>query len=133
MSKKIESYEDLLSEKARLEELLKAQKTLVYEDFGRVKEGLIPIGHTVSNVYSFVSQMTTRSRSKSPLLNLGVDFGIEILVKRILLAKSGWLTRFVIPFIVKNYSSHLLADANDKRTLWKRVKSVFGKERRIAH
>lgn len=124
MSKKIETYDDLLAEKARLEELAKAQKALVRDDFELVKDGVRPIGRTISNAYSLVHSLTTRPKSSSPLINLGLDFGVELLVKRMLLANSGWLVRVVVPYLVRNYSAKLFKDSS-RMTLWKRLKKSF--------
>ena len=130
MSKKIETYEDLLEEKARLEELVKAQKALVRDDFELVKDGIRPIGNTISNAYSFVRQITPgpARRSKSPLLNLGLDFGVEVLLKRFLLGNAGWLARVVVPYVVKSYSSRLFNNLGDKKNLWNRVKHLISKD-----
>jgi len=122
MSKKIENYDDLLEEKTRLEELLKAQKSLVKDDFVLVKEDVRPIGQTIYNGYSLIHSLTTRPKT-SPLVNLGLDFGVELLLKRMLLANSGWLVRVVVPYLVKNYSARLFKD--HKVTLWKRIKNSF--------
>lgn len=123
MSKKIETYDDLLAEKARLEELAKAQKALVKDDFELVKDGVRPIGRTISNAYSLIHSLTSRPKT-SPLVNLGLDFGVELLVKRMLLANSGWLVRVVVPYLVRNYSAKLLKHSS-KQTLWKRLKKSF--------
>lgn len=123
MSKKIETYDDLLEEKTRLEELAKAQKLLVSDDFELVKEGLRPIGHTISNTYSLIHSLTTRPKT-SPLVTLGLDFGVELLIKRMLLANSGWLVRVLVPYLVKNYSARLFKSSS-KHTLWKRIKNSF--------
>jgi len=123
MSKKIETYDDLLAEKARLEELANAQKALVRDDFELVKDGVRPIGRTISNAYSLVHSLTTRPKT-SPLVNLGLDFGVELLVKRMLLANSGWLVRVLVPYLVRNYSAKLFKRSS-KTTLWKRIKSSF--------
>lgn len=120
MSKKIETYDDLLTEKARLEELANAQKALVRDDFELVKEGVRPIGRTISNAYSLVHSLTTRPKT-SPLVSLGLDFGVELLIKRMLLANSGWLVRVLVPYVVKNYSARLFKSSS-KKSLWKRIK-----------
>ncbi len=135
MSKKIETYEDLLEEKARLEELVKAQKALVRDDFELVKDSIRPIGATISNAYGLIRQLTpvTPKRTGSPLFNLGLDFGIEVLLKRFVLGNAGWLARVVVPYVVKNYSYKFLNNAGsvDKATsLWKRVKHLVSKDKK---
>ena len=133
MSKKIETYEDLLEEKARLEELVKAQKSLVRDDFELVKDSIRPIGTTFSNAYTFIRQLTPVAprRTRSPLLNLGLDLGVDVILKRFMLGNAGWLARVVVPYIVKNYSYKLINNANveDKtNSLWRRVKHLISKD-----
>ena len=93
------------------------------DDFELVKDGVRPIGRTISNAYSLVHSLTTRPKT-SPLVNLGLDFGVELLVKRMLLANSGWLVRVLVPYLVRNYSAKLFKRSS-KTTLWKRIKSSF--------
>jgi|SRR5579875_593363 len=131
MSKKITTYEDLLEEELRLENLAHAQRTLVHENFESVKESMRPFGRTISSTYSLISSIAPRHRSTSRLLNMGLDFGVEVLLKRILLANSGWVTRLVLPFLIRNYSSqiaHFFAQDHHKNTWWRRVKKVFSKD-----
>lgn len=125
MSKKLQSYDELLEERARLEELLKTQKALVQSNFTVLKDTLKPIGNATSNVFSVISKVGAKEKS-SPLVNLGLDFGTEVLLKRMLLARSGWFMRVVVPFVVRNYSSHLFADKS-KPSFLKAMQKMFTK------
>jgi hypothetical protein len=35
-------------------------------------------------------------------------------VKKLLLGRAGWLTRLIVPYFMKNYSSHFLAEQKEK-------------------
>ncbi len=118
MSKPIKTYEDLLLEKERLKQLLKAQKELVHRDFAEIKQEFAPVRSAIS----FVGKFATKDKS-SLLLNTVSDQVVDLLVKKVLLARSGWLTRLAIPFLVKNFSTHILAE--NKNAIWAKIVSFF--------
>jgi hypothetical protein len=105
MTKKITTYEDLLEEKERLHSLLKAQRELVRQDIAELKLQLKP----AADAASFIGKIISRDNS-NPLLNLGINSVIDLVVKNVLLSKAGWLGRRIIPFFLKNYSSHIIDD-----------------------
>ena len=43
-------------------------------------------------------------------MKFGVDFGVDVLVRRLLLSKAGWVTKIIVPFVVRNYSSFFLTE-----------------------
>src|SRR5215467_14286725 len=109
MTRKIRSYDDLLKEKQRLELLLQAQKEVIYYDIQEIKEELQP----VKKVLEFIKKITTKDKTNL-LLSLGSDIAINAIVKRFLLQKAGWVARNVVPFFMKNYSSHFLSEQKEK-------------------
>jgi hypothetical protein len=119
MSKQFTSYKDLLKEKQQLEVLLEAQKQVIRCDVEEIKLKLQPVKETLE----FVKKITTKDRSNL-LLDLGSDIAITALVKNFILSKAGWFTRLVVPFFLKNYSSHFIAEQKDK---WiEKLKSWLG-------
>jgi len=119
MSKRFTSYNELLKEKQQLQVLLEAQKEVIRYDVEEIKLKLQP----VKEALEFVKKITTRDRTNL-LLDLGSDIAITTLVKNFVLSRAGWLTRLVIPFFLKNYSSHFLAEQKDK---WiEKLKSWLG-------
>ena len=123
MNKPIRNYEDLLAEEQRLLQQIKIQEVKIKEDFAGLKQSLKPVG----NVMKVVGKFATRDQT-GPILNFGLDFGVDLLVRRILLARAGWLTKIVIPYIVKNYSSHLINEEKRAR-LSKKIQDIFKKIR----
>lgn len=105
----ITTYEDLLREKARLEALLQAQKELVRQDIEEIKEELTP----VKSAIALVGKFATRDKSNL-LLTTATEGVIDLVVKKLILARSGWITKLVVPFLMKNFSSHVVADNKDK-------------------
>lgn len=118
MKRKIRSYDDLEREEQLLEELLQAQKQLVQLDIQQLKGQLKP----ASMALQFVSKLTTMDKS-NPLLNQGANTAIDFLFKKIVLARAGWITRLLVPLVIKNYSSHFIAD--HKQDFVQKIFSLF--------
>ena len=112
MSKKIATYEDLLEEKARLEELLQIHKKTVDHQFTLVKSEVLPAFSGVANVFMTLSRMGQRPK-QSPLVYFGIDLGTQMILKRWLSMKTGWIARTVIPFVVRYYVSKFVSDKGD--------------------
>jgi hypothetical protein len=123
MSKPIKNYDDLLAEEQRLLLQLKSQEGLIKQDLVTLKEGLKP----ARKAMGILSKMATRDHT-GPLVNFGLDFGVDVLIRRILLARAGWFTKIVIPFVVKNYSSHIITE-EQRSKLAKKIRSIFNKIR----
>ncbi len=100
---RIQTYDDLISEKEELERILMIQKGIIHRDIIELKKELGP----VTQVLGFLGKITTKDRSNS-LVTLGVDVIGDVLIKNFLLAKTGWITRMVLPFFIKNYSTNFL-------------------------
>lgn len=101
----IKTYDDLTAERARLEASLVLKKQRVVSDWEAVKIELEP----VSNAFGVIGKMS-HSSATSPLLKMGLKFASDVLLKNFVLAKAGWITRLAVPFVMKNYSSHLITD-----------------------
>ena len=101
---KIRNSKELDSERRRLKFKLNAAEEILKEDFEWIKEEIKP-GNIARKIFNNIIGNNT-----SGLLNKGVGFTIGALVKNILLSKSGWITRLIVPFIVKNLSSNYLSE-----------------------
>ena len=119
MKRKIRSYEDLEREEQLLEELLQAQKQLVELDIQQLKTQLKPAAMALR----FFNNITTVDKS-NPLLNEGANTAIDFILKKIVLAKAGWITKLLVPMVVKNYSSHFIAD--HKQDFVQKIFSLLG-------
>ncbi len=118
MSKKISTYEDLLMEEQRLNTQLGSYKELIKDDIAGIKEGLNP----VKQVAKTVRNLFTRG-DNGPLLNFGMNFGLDVFLKKILLGRASWITKVVVPYAIKNYASHLITE--DQRKTVARSVSKF--------
>ncbi|MEI9942699.1 MAG: hypothetical protein WDN26_00615 [Chitinophagaceae bacterium] len=130
MTKRIRTYNDLVEEKQQLTLLLQAQKQLVRADLAEIKQELIP----VKSAISFVSKMTTRD-SSNWIMNKTANSIIDLVVKKLILARSGWLTKLAVPFFLKNVSSHVIADHKNqilgKLFSWVGKKNANGQEKHV--
>jgi hypothetical protein len=123
MSKPIKTYEDLLQEEQRLLTILKSQEELIREDLAGLKEKLKP----VEKAFHVVQKMATRDHTGA-FANFGIDFSIDLLIRRLLLAKAGWFTKIVVPFVIKNYSSHFFSEEQRSKCAAK-IQKIFNKIR----
>jgi hypothetical protein len=118
MSKPIKTYEDLLKEKQKLEVLLQAQAELVRYDFNEVKDAAIDSLAAVGKVF-------TRNTSNL-VLTSATNRLVDVVLRKGILGRAGWVTRLVVPFLVKNYSSHYIA--SHKKQWMKKLFSWIGKK-----
>ncbi|HVG17134.1 MAG TPA: hypothetical protein VM935_19330 [Chitinophagaceae bacterium] len=110
----IKTYDDLLAEEKRLQALLYSHKESIKTSLVATKQSLNPFKSAVSTAKS----LFTRSKT-NPLMKLGVDFGVDVFFRRYVLAKAGWFTKIILPFVLKNYSTYIIRE--------RRPPSVLGK------
>ncbi len=121
MSREIRTYKDLEREEQLLEGLLKAQKELVELDIEQLKRQLKPAHMALQ----FFNKITTAEKG-NPLLAEGANNVIDFVLKKVVLARAGWMTKMLIPMFVKNYSSHFIAD--HKGDIVDKLFSLFGRK-----
>jgi hypothetical protein len=105
MSQTIKTYADLCEERERIKNLLVVQRQKVKDDWEELKEEFLP----VKNAFGVVGKITHADKS-NPLINAGLKVASDLFLKNFVLAKAGWITKLAVPFVVKNYSSHLIAE-----------------------
>ena len=121
MKRKIRSYEDLEMEEQLLEELLRTQKQLIQLDIQVLRNQLKP----ASMALQFFNKVTTVDKSNL-LLNEGANKAIDFVLNKFILARTGWITKFLVQKKIKNYSSHLIGD--NKANIVEKVFSLFGRK-----
>ena len=80
MTRKIKTYEDLLQEEQRLTAQLNSYKELIKEDIAGIRKGLNPFKRAAVAI----KNLFTRD-DNGPLLNFGLNFGLDVLLRKILL------------------------------------------------
>jgi hypothetical protein len=122
MTKSINTYEELLNEEQLLLLKLQTEREIIKEDIRDIKEKFEPLSSVLSLVQKAVSRDTGNW-----LMNTTVNKAIDVVVKKLILGRAGWLTKLVVPFFLKNYSSHFIAshkdEIMDKLGGW--VKNIF--------
>lgn len=101
----IKSYNDLMAEKQRLKAHFNIQKQNLRQEFVGLKDTFNP----VSNILKSVGKFTSPDKSMG-LINTGLGFGLDLLLRKFILKKSNWLVRFAAPFFIRNILSHITAD-----------------------
>lgn len=123
MIKKITSYREMLEEEERLTLLLTIQQRQIQADVREIKEELRPIANIAGTAKKFFVR-----KSGQAITTVGIKLLVDGLVKNFILAKSGWITRTIIPFFLKNYASHF---AQDPGKLVNKIKHMFGKNGKV--
>lgn len=107
---RISNYEELVLERKKLESALIQYKLIIDSEVSAIKHKLEPITDAVS--------FFTPSQNHTPnnkLLQVGTNLGIELLVRQKLLAKAGWFTKLVLPFVLKKVSSKAIEKVQEIR------------------
>ena len=120
---KIRTYKDLAEEEQRLQQVLKGQEILIRQDLMSMKENLEPI----KKVYDRVHKIFTRD-NRVPVFNIGLELGIDVLLRRFLLARAGWFAKTFVPYVVKNYASHIISEEK-RKVIIKKIEELFNKIR----
>ncbi|HEX5655286.1 MAG TPA: hypothetical protein VFX58_19570 [Chitinophagaceae bacterium] len=123
MNKPIRTYEDLVEERERLEQLLVTQKESLRLGVQSLKSEFKPALAAIS----FLGSLVTRDRV-NPVLGTAANTAIDLLLKNTLLGRAGWLVRNLVPAMVKNLSSHYIHDHED--TIFRKIFSLFGNRKR---
>ncbi|GAB2676195.1 hypothetical protein GCM10027036_32410 [Flavihumibacter cheonanensis] len=118
MTNPIRNHDDLLAEKARLKSLLLVQKNQLRRSWEGIEEELEPATKFLGSLSLFSSR-----KSDNPLLKLGLDLGIDMVMRKTLFRQAGFLTRLGAPILVRNLVSNLF----DKKGagLLAGIKSIF--------
>lgn len=122
---KINTIDDLRRERKRLKLELKETELLIKEDLNWIKEELTPIraaGRFVGNA------LVNKNKG---LVNDGIRLAIDTVVKNFVLSRSGWLTRTIIPFILKNLSANYVEER--KPQVLSTIRSLLSRARQATN
>jgi hypothetical protein len=105
---KINNYQELVAERIRLEGELQLQKAVLTTEMTAIKNQLEPLVDFVSILGVFKK----KENGISPLIKIGVSLGIDLLSGK-LLAQSNWLTRGVLPNLIKGLVNRFSSRKSD--------------------
>lgn len=98
---KIKNYKDLVAHRIYLEANLRGQKDYLNEKVNQIKDKFEPIQKVIS---FFKSDKKAKTQALlnggSSLLKIGSTAGIDMLLQK-KLSKAGWLTKLVLPFVLR--------------------------------
>lgn len=97
---RINNYEQLIIERRKLEADLTHYKSIINGEVNELRQNLEPL----TNLVTFFMP-SKHPGSNNKLLEAGTNLGIELFVRQKLLAKAGWFTKLVLPFVLKKISS----------------------------
>jgi hypothetical protein len=123
MTNTIRTYEDLLAEKQRLQALMQTQKQVIRQDIDEIKQELVP----VKTAINFIGKLTTQDHS-NPLISGTLNTIIDLVMRKLVLARAGWFTKFIVPYFMKNFSSHVIDEKKDD--ILRKVFSLFKKKKK---
>ena len=103
MKTNIQNLDDVKAERARLKNQIETSRMNLRYEFGAIKKELNP----VTQALGLVTDVFTTPRKG--LLSMGVGFGVDTVLKRVVLARAGWLPRLVIPFLVKSVATNYIS------------------------
>jgi hypothetical protein len=106
---RISNYDELVSERIRIESIISNQKQVIKDDFEALKEKFEPFLYLLPLLNIFKQKSASH-----PLLNLGASLGIDLLVGQKLLSKSNWLLRLIVPLFLKKASSMVINGKKDQ-------------------
>ena len=102
MKTNIQNLDDVQAERARLKNQIETSRMNLRHEFGVIKQELNPINQALG----VVTDVFTTPRKG--LLSMGVGFGVDTVLKKVILARAGWLPRLVVPFLVKNVATNYI-------------------------
>ncbi len=120
MSQIIKTHADLCEERRKLQHLLAIQQQRVTDDWMSLKEEFAP----VRKVFGAVGKIA-RPNNSNPLLSMGLKFASDIVLKNLVLSRAGWITKLAVPYLLRNYSSHALADTG--KNIFAKIGRFFNK------
>jgi hypothetical protein len=103
----IHSYEELLAERKRLEELIRYQKTIIQVDIDQLKDELKEEMRPAVEAANFVKKITTKETRNETMISMGSNLVVDLIIRR-LFAKSHFLIQMAVPALLKNYTSHVV-------------------------
>jgi hypothetical protein len=96
---------DFHAERRRLKAAIAEKESLMKADVDSLKQTLKPVNMAINYVAKFTS-----SKDKDSPLNKGVESAVTYLLRNVVLARAGWITKIVVPIIARNYASNKLTE-----------------------
>ena len=109
---KIENYEQLKQAKVLTKLKVKKLEQQIREDVEEIKDDLKPLNLAGKAIRNMLSS------EKHGIVSESLGMGINVLVKNLLLRKSGFVTKTLIAFAAKNMANNMVAKNADNILGW---------------
>lgn len=109
-NKAIKTYEDLEKEEQRLNVHLSTLKVTIKEDIQEAKAALKDKLNPVKKAKNAVHNMLVRESENGKTINFMLNFVMDFFIRMFIPNRTNVFTKTLIPFITKNYVSHLITD-----------------------
>lgn len=106
----INNYDDLMLEKQRLKSNLRTSKRRINASFNALKDEVNPFSKIKQT-----AQTALRGDVASPIVQFGIKRATDLVFGKILLRRSGWLTRLLVPIAVRQVTKMLVGNKADKK------------------
>lgn len=106
---RINNYAELMAERKNLEATLRVQKATLKTQLNTLKERFEPLAKVISFLGGF------NQKPGTSLLKIGTNMGIALLVRN-KLAKTGWLAKLILPFILKYTAAKTIDNVQERIT-----------------
>ncbi len=117
MNSHISTYKELLSEKERLERSLNTQKQLVRLDINTLKSQFKPVSELSHGINGYAAAPKTNI-----LFTILADEAAMLILKKIIIARSGWLGKIILPPFFRRFTSNFLKE--QVKLFFDRLKSI---------
>lgn len=97
--------EDYRMERRRLKAAIAEKELLLKEDIKELQSYTKPFTAISKVAGSFI---TSKDKHEKDLIDKGVESAVTFLLRNVLLAKAGWITKAIVPIIAKNYAVNKL-------------------------
>jgi hypothetical protein len=125
-NKAIKTYEDLESEEQRLTAHLAMLKIAIKDDIQEVKTGVKDKLNPIKKAKQAVHNMLVREGEGGKTFNFLLNFVLDYVIRLFIPNRTNVFTKTIIPFISKNYVSHLVTEEH-RNAVMKVVNGVIGK------
>ena len=112
---KINNYDELITERRRLEIQIAEQKLVLKEEFSGLKNQLEPFLNLLPVLNIFRKKEPSRS-----LLSTISSLGIDLLGQKFL-TKTSWIMRLILPLIAKGVTSRVMSHEKSNGNIQVRV------------
>lgn len=98
---RISNYDELVAARIMTESIIAERKQAIEQHVDGAKEKLAP-------VMNIVNIFTNKKSNNNSLLKVGTSLAIDLFVGQKLLKRAGWLSKLLVPTLLKSVSSKVI-------------------------